>query len=173
MAAVPIKIHKRPYMAVENQLVTEYFIRYFPGYRCYTQVRLGDLPERTKAMIKTPSEWKVLAPRRRWIDGIAISEEKVVLVEAAIRLDAEHFGKILLYDLLFPYTPELKEHWDKPRELQIIYVIRDDAIIALCKKHNIYTMQFRPEWIEPYIAKLPARMRRGTYFPGAKTEEEG
>jgi len=165
-----IRKEYRPRREMERIMTREYMLRYYPKYRQYSEARLGELAPEIEELAVTKEELGATQPRRRWIDGIVITPERVILIEAAIRIDTDHLGKILVYNELFPVTPEFREHKDKPRELQIIYAVPDPAVIYAAQKRGVICIEYKVPWLDRYIETLPFRYRRGTYFKPSSEE---
>jgi len=103
---------------------------------------------------------------RRWADAVVITEDKLILIEAAIRPDLGDISKLEGYKFLLRYTPEFEEFRHFPVEMQLVYAIPDEFLIAEARKHGIKPVFFRPAWLEDYIAELYPHERRGTLtFP--------
>lgn len=143
---------KRKYTPVENRLLYEWCIKNYPKALQWRRVRVGPIP-------KSPEE-KLYGVLRRWVDAVIFTGKKVILVEAKIRPHPDAIGQLLLYNELFPKTPEFSQLKDYPRELVFLTTKEDNAVRNLCRQHNIKFVVYRPKWIEEYWKELMKKMAK-------------
>jgi len=162
---------KRAWQPREMQMLHEWLVKTYPGKRWMTRVRLGAIMPTRPWPEMTVEERAMVGVWRRWVDALVILENRLVLVEAAIRPDPGDISRLELYKMLLPHTPELREYKDWPIDMVLLYAIEDAATVYLARQHGIRCVHYRPPWLEEYMAVLLARERRGVRFspPG----EEG
>ena len=136
----------------------------YPQEAWSTRVRLGS-PAATKPTEEmTQEELAALGAWRRWADAIVFLKDRVILVEASIRADPGHLSKLQLYKMLLPHTPELSRYRDKPIEMVYLYAIEDPATNYMARQQGIQTIEYKPPWLDQYLAILYPRERRGPRF---------
>lgn len=143
-------------------MVTEYLSRRYPRTRCLTRVRLGSPKGEALLPGYTPEERRAVSVWRRWADALVLLEDRVILIEAAIRPEPGDISKLELYRLLLPHTPELEAHKHKRIEMVLLYAIEDPATIYLARTHDIRCIHYEPLWLPSYLRLLYPRERRGT-----------
>ena len=145
---------RRPREELEERLVAEYMIAHHSKARHMIRVRLGPLPpEAGKAAAEgfNPAIYGVV---RHWADGIAIYPDRIVLVEAKLKLRPEAIGQILVYEELLPSTPELAPWVGGERQLELVYVQGDPDVEAYAAKAGIKCIRFAPPWaVEAYLER--------------------
>jgi len=152
---------KRSWQPREMQMLSEWLRKVFPKSVKMTRVRLGSpKPAEPKAYM-SPEELAMIGAWRRWADALIIEEDRVILVEAAIRPEPGDISKLELYRMLLPATPELAEHKAKKIDLVLLYAIEDAATILLARQHGIACIEYKPEWLPSYMELLMPRERRG------------
>lgn len=98
---------------------------------------------------------------RRWADAVILEDDKVTIVEAAIRPQPGKISQLELYQMLFPHTPEYEAWRGVPIHLLLLYSIEDSATILLARRKGIKCVQYVPLWLPAYLELLMPRERRG------------
>jgi len=112
----------------------------------------------------TAEERAMIGAWRRWADAIILEEDKVTIVEAAIRPNPGKISQLELYKLLFPQTPELRAWRALKIEMLLLYAIEDPATIFLAREKGIRCIEYKPLWLPEYLRILMPRERRGPRF---------
>ena len=163
---------RRAWQPREMQLLTEWLIKNYSHTRWQTRVRLGSPhPDLTQGPM-TESQERMVGSWRRWADAVVFDGDKVLIVEAAIRPNPGKISQLQLYDQLFSATPEYREHWQKTRELVLLYGVEDPALVTLARKQGIRCVEYVPEWLPQYLSILYPRERRAPLSPEFEKEEE-
>lgn len=155
---------KRHWQPREMQMVQEYLTKYYSRETWATRVRLGSPQPSRPAEEMTHEELAALTSWRRWADAIVYLPDRIILIEAAIRPEPGDVSKLQLYKMLFPHTPELERHANKPVEMILLYAIEDPATNYLARQQGIRTVEYKPPWLNEYLAILYPRERRGSKF---------
>lgn len=144
----------RPRIELEERLVSEYMVQHHAGARHMIRVRLGPLPPEAKEAITEGLPATMYGVTRHWADAVAIYPDRIVLIEAKIKLRADAVGQLLIYEQLLPNTPELMPYASRNHELEIIYVQGDPDVEAYCRQTHINCIRFAPEWaVQAYLAR--------------------
>jgi len=152
---------KRHWQPREMQMLSEWLARTQAGKRCLTRVRLGTPRSETPRPDMTPEERAMIGSWRRWADAVILEDDRVTIVEAAIRPDPGKISQLELYALLFKNTPELTAWHGRPLHLVLLYAIEDPATILLAREKGIACIEYKPEWLPAYLELLMPRERRG------------
>jgi len=155
---------KRAWQPREQQMVAEWLSKAYPQARTMTRVRLGAPKPAIPRPDLSPEELAMIGQWRRWADAVVLEQDRVILVEASIRPDPGKISQLELYALLFPQTPELAAWAKLPLTLMLLYAIEDPATIYLARQKGILCVQYRPDWLDDYLAILYPRERRGSQF---------
>ena len=155
---------KRRWQPREMQMVTEWLQKTQAGKRWQTRVRLGSPTSSTPTAEMTVEERAMVGQWRRWADAIILEDDKVTLVEAAIRPQPGKISQLELYAMLFPNTPELAPWRALPLRLVLLYAIEDPATTFLARSKGILAVQYIPAWLSGYMQILLPRERRGHRF---------
>jgi len=146
------------------QLLHEWLAKNFPNNIVMTRVRLGAPLGELLSEDLTPAERRMFGVWRRWADAIVILQDKILLIEAAIRPNPGKIAQLELYEMLIPQTPELLPWKDLPIEKILLYAIEDPAVTYLARQKGIRAIYYRPPWIDAYLEELYPRERRGPRF---------
>ena len=152
---------KRMWQPREMQMLAEWLAKTQVGKRFMTRVRLGTPKPAVPRPEMSIEERAMIGAWRRWADAIILEDDKVTLVEAAIRPDPGDISKLELYARLFPHTPELAPWRGLPIHLILLYSIEDPATILLAREKGIACIEYRPTWLPTYLQTLMPRERRG------------
>ena len=90
---------------------------------------------------------------RYYPDKIFIEDGVVYVLEAKIKRVSSAIGQLLLYNKLFPDTPEFFFAKDFPRKMIMLTALNNDIIEGMAKDHNIEYIVWRPAFIEEELAK--------------------
>jgi len=129
-----------------------------------TRVRLGSPTPSAPIPEMSVEERAMIGVWRRWADALVLREDRVILIEAAIRPDPGKISQLELYELLIPHTPELEPWKGLPVEKILLYAIEDAATVHLARTHGIRAIEYKPDWLDSYMALLMPRERRGSRF---------
>lgn len=144
----------------EMRLVSDYLVQFYPGAIHYTRIRLGTYETASKIEGLTESEQRLLGSFRRWADAIAVTDHELIVIEGAIRPDTGEASKLLTYADLVPHTPELREYLNREIRMELVVVVEDPVVTAMCRRFGIRVVVFRPEWLKEYFDLLEWRERR-------------
>lgn len=153
---------KRSWQPREMQMLAEWLAKTQKGKKFRMRVRLGSPRGSRPEEELTPAERAMVGSWRRWADAIILEEDKVVLVESAIRPNPGKIGQLELYRLLLPHTPELGAYRGLPVQMVLLYAIEDPATIMLARSKGIKAIQYQPAWLPEYLEILMPRERRGS-----------
>ena len=151
---------ERRYRPVAESYLTEWLGITYPPGTWRTNVALGDV-KTPELMTLTPAEARfVKQPLRPIADAVVVLPDEVHLVECKIRDDRGKIEQLLIYEYLFPKTPEYKAHWDK-RIRKILLTPKDVGGLAkFLEKYGIEVVYYRPPWILEYLGSIRRRERR-------------
>lgn len=129
-----------------------------------TRVRLGAPRPAVARPDMTDEERAMVGAWRRWADAIILEDDKLTLIEAAIRPNPGKIGQLELYKLLLPQTPELAPWRGAKIEMVLLYAIEDPATVHLARSKGIRCIEYKPTWLPNYLSLLMPRERRGSRF---------
>jgi len=155
-------MQKRKYRIVAESYLTEYLGITYPAGTWRTNVVLGgvSLPE-TAAMTAAERRF-VSQPLRAVCDAVVLLENEVHLIEAKVREERGKLEQLLVYEFLFPRTPEFRAHRDK-RIRKILLTPKDQGTFEeFLKKYGVEIVYWSPPWVEEYLGSLRRFERRGT-----------
>ena len=155
---------KRRWQPREMQMLSEWLAKTQSGKRWMTRVRLGSPRSEVPLPTMSIEERSMIGVWRRWADAIILEDNKVTIVESAIRPQPGKISQLELYKMLFPLTPEL-EPWNKLEiDMILLYAIEDPATIALARQKGIRCIEYKPLWLDSYLQILMPRERRGSQY---------
>lgn len=152
---------KRSWQPREMQMLTEWLTKTQRGKRWLTRVRLGSPKPAIPRPYMSVEEKAMIGAWRRWADAVILEDDKVTIVEAAIRPQPGKISQLELYQMLFPHTPEYEAWRGVPIHLLLLYSIEDSATILLARRKGIKCVQYVPLWLPAYLELLMPRERRG------------
>jgi len=152
---------KRSWQPREMQMLTEWLVKTQAGKRWMTRVRLGSPKPEIPRPEMSVEERAMIGSWRRWADAVILENDKVTIVEAAIRPDPGKIAQLELYARLFPHTPELAAWHGLPIHLVLLYAIDDPATTMLAREKGIKAIEYKPTWLPSYLEILMPRERRG------------
>lgn len=155
---------KRRWQPREMQMLAEWLAKTQTGKRWMTRVRLGSPRSEVALPTMSPEERSMVGVWRRWADAILLEENKVTIVESAIRPQPGKISQLELYKMLFPLTPELEPWKSLPIDMILLYAIEDPATIALARQKGIRCIEYKPLWLPSYLEILMPRERRGSRY---------
>jgi len=161
---------KRSWQPREMQMLNEWLAKNYPKALVMTRVRLGAPPVEPGRGDLGPGEIRMIGVWRRWADAIVITDNKILLIEAAIRPNPGKIAQLELYEMLIPQTPELAPWRDLPIEKILLYAIEDPATIWLARQKGIRAIYYAPPWLDSYLELLYPRERRGPRFTPPQTK---
>jgi hypothetical protein len=144
----------------EMRLVSEYVAKYYPNSISLTRVRLG--PTHPALILENISEEEknMLTVWRRWADAIVITRNRLILIEGAILPDPGDVSKLILYEYLLKYTPELQQYLDRDIVKVLLLAIEDPVLEKIARAAGIQVVVFCPDWVREYIQSLAQRKQR-------------
>ena len=152
----------RKWEAREMRLVSEWIAREYPDRPYRTNVRLGSLHPRLKGKFLSESELRMAGVFRRWADALVFLDDRIILIEGAIRPQPGDISVLRLYKRLIPNTPDLAEYSNLPVEMVLLCSIPDPVLVELAREDGIRVVVYRPKWIEEYMEVLYPRERTAT-----------
>jgi len=156
---------KRHWQPREMQMITEWLAKTQAGKRWMTRVRLGSPRPEIPRPEMSVEELAMIGSWRRWADAIILEDDKVTIIEAAIRPEPGDISKLQLYARLFPHTPEFKAWQGLPVDMVLLYAIEDPAVIFLAREAKIRAIEYKPTWLPSYMQILMPRERRSPQAP--------
>ncbi len=126
--------------------MSEYMVQHHPEARHHIRVRLGPLPPESVTGVTPGVPPTIYGVVRHWADGVAIYPDRIVLIEAKLKLRPDALGQILVYEQLLPDTPELAPWAGLEHQLELIYVQGDPDVEAYARKAGVRCIRFAPEW---------------------------
>jgi len=145
-------------------MVNEWLAKTQSGKKTMTRVRLGSPKSAIPRADLAPEEAAMIGSWRRWADAIILEEDRVTLIEAAIRPNPGKISQLELYKMLMPVTPELRAWKGLPIDMILLYAIEDPATIYLARSKGIKCIEYKPTWLPAYLEALMPRERRGVRF---------
>jgi hypothetical protein len=144
----------------EMRLVSEYVAKYYPNSISLTRVRLG--PTHPALILEDISEEEknMLTVWRRWADAIVITRNRLILIEGAILPDPGDVSKLILYEYLLKYTPELQQYLDRDVVKVLLLAIEDPVLEKIARAAGIQVVVFCPDWVRDYVRSLAERKQR-------------
>jgi len=144
----------------EMRLVSEYIAKYYPNSVSLTRVRLGPTHPQLLSEDLAEEEKRMLTVWRRWADAIIVTRTRLILLEAAILPDPGDVSKLILYEYLARYTPELQQYLDRDIEKVLLIAIEDPVLTTIARAAGIEVVLFCPDWVKGYIQTLAQRKQR-------------
>lgn len=155
-----MKVQKRQWQAREMRMVSEYLVKFYAKYPCYTRVRLGSIPSQLKVRTESLAEERMKGVWRRYADAVVVKPQQIVIIEASIRPDPGDISKLKLYKHLFPHTPEFQPYTNRPIALELVYAMPDVVLQQLARDEGIKVIKFKPDWLDDYLSILYPHERR-------------
>jgi hypothetical protein len=151
----------RPNNQIELRLLSEWLAATREPYSYQVRVRLGALPDELEPGLLTEEERRFVGQSfRRWADAIVELVDRTEVVEAKIIADPSALGQLDQYAGLFPLTPEFAHRRGLPVQMTLLYAIPDAMVLELAKRRGIVAVQYRPPWVDQYLAERTHRKRR-------------
>ena len=155
---------KRSWQPREMQMLSEWLVKTQQGKRWMTRVRLGSPKPSVPRAEMSLEERAMIGSWRRWADAVILTDDRVQIVEAAIRPNPGKISQLELYRLLLPHTPELTAWRGLPIDMILLYAIEDPATILLARQKGILCIEYKPTWLPAYLEILMPRERRGVRY---------
>jgi hypothetical protein len=151
---------RRPNVQGELRLVSEWLHARRADHWFQMRVRLGDLPRGIGSAAADESEREMLRGAfARWADAIVELPDRTELIEAKIVAHPESLGQLDLYRRLLPLTPTLSHRKHLPVTPVLLYAVPDAMVLEVARERGIMTEQYRPPWVDEYLATLAHRKR--------------
>lgn len=146
---------RRPRIELEGRLCSEYLARHHREAQTMQRVRLGRLPVNHTQGGNNTDNPRIYYPLLKWADGLAIYPDRIVLIEAKLKLRPEAVGQILVYRDLIKETEALRDHWNKPLRCEIIYAVRDAPTERAARAFGIVPIKYCPTWArDAYLKRV-------------------
>ena len=142
--------------------MTEFLRKEYPTTPYSTNVRLGSIPLEFVARPLTSEQARQLSRLKRYCDAVIFLPDRTIIVEAKMRAEPGIVTLLALYRRLFKETPDLRERWGLPLEMMLLYAVEDPVTIEFAREVGIRAVQYRPEWIEEWLASVSVRKREAT-----------
>lgn len=155
----------RAWQPREMEMVSEYLATFYPQAFTMTRVRLGSIPHSELLPLLEDHEVRTLSVFRRWADGIAVTDQALVLIEGVIRPSPAKIAQLQLYRRLIPHTPELQQYLPRAIEMELLYAIEDPLVVIMAREAGIKPVFFRTRSVAEYIKRLMPRERRAPKVP--------
>jgi len=152
---------KRLYRPVGESYLTEWLGITYPPGTWRTNVPLGDVEVPETVRLTEAEARFVKKPLRPIADAVVVLRDEVHLVEAKIREDRGKIEQLLMYEYLFPKTPEYRAHRDKRIRKLLVTPKDQGGFEEFLRKYGIEVVYYRPPWIQEYLGTLPRRQQRG------------
>jgi len=152
----------------ERRLLAEFLRKEYPTTPYATNVRLGSIPPEFISRTLTPAQARQFSRFKRYCDGVIFLPDKSIIVEAKMRADPGIVTMLELYKKLFQETPDLKERWDLPIEMMLVYSIEDPVTVQLAREHNVRAIQYVPSWLWEYLKSIAPYKREGSLPSGGR-----
>jgi len=146
----------------ERRLLQEFLRKEYPTTPYATNVRLGAIPAELFSRPLTPAQARQLSRLKRFCDAVVFLPGKSIILEAKMRCHPGIVTMLELYKKLFQETPDLKERWEVPIELMLVYAIEDPVTVQLAREHGVRVIQHVPTWLDEYLKSIAPRMREGS-----------
>jgi len=127
----------------EARFINEWLNLNYPEDLWIRRAKVGPFP--TKDMDR------LYMTAMRWIDGVVIRADEVLLVEAKLRPSMNAIYQLRDYRKLFGETLRFKRYWHLPRRAIFLTTYEDPRIVAEAKRHNIEYVVFAPVWVKRYL----------------------
>lgn len=141
-------------------MVSEWVSQTFPDARYSTNVRVGRIQPRLPDGKYDHNEARMLGLWRRRIDAIVFLPDRLLLVEAILRVNPGKLSVLKLYERLVAQTPELAEFSHLPIQKILLYAIEDPTLNVIAREEGILPVRFVPSFFEEWWEKLVRRHRR-------------
>ena len=142
---------------VEMRYVSAYLNQFYHDCITKTHILLGSIPDVPDG--SRGEEWKrrMMGAIRRWADGIAITPEKIILIEGKLipARYLEGLGKLQIYGKLVPATPELRKYVGRTIEPTLLVPIEDPTCRIVCVEQGIRMVIWSPAFVRDYMETLP------------------
>ncbi|NVM24085.1 MAG: hypothetical protein HWN68_20190, partial [Desulfobacterales bacterium] len=112
---------KRSWQPREMQMLAEWLTKTQKNKRWQMRVRLGSPRPAVPRPEMSPEEAAMVGSWRRWADAVILEDDKVTIVESAIRPQPGKISQLELYALLLPHTPELTAWRGLKIEMILLY----------------------------------------------------
>jgi len=147
------------YRIVHERMLLEYLLKTYPPGSWRTNVRLGMPHPEVARVALTPEETRMLMITLPMADAVVTLPEEVHILECLVRPEWWKITQLKVYGRLFPMTEEYRDHWEKPIRLILLTAILNPFMEWLARDEGVVVIRYRPIWIDPYYATLPAYRR--------------
>ena len=151
---------KRDHTPREMRLVSEYVVKNYPNRPARFQVRLGSVHPSLRHKDMSEQELSLLRVWNRYADCIVLDGKKAIIIEGKIRPKLGPLEQLMLYEELYPHTPEYNEQRGYEIEKRFVYAVEDPVLNKIARSSGIIPQQFAPDWVPEYLSILSHRERR-------------
>ena len=141
----------------ETRLVADYLATKYPTSVVDQFVRLGAVLPNIDTTGLSPGEVEVLKNFSRMADAVVYRDNEIIIIEGYVLPNLGKVSQLLTYMKLFPLTPGMERHKDKPLKGVIVGPIEDPILTHTANEYGLIFELFRPDWVGPYLAELAAR----------------
>jgi hypothetical protein len=155
---------ERKYRVISEWYVSEFCGLNYPPGSWFTNVPLGEAKTYDILGLTEEEKKMITKPFRPVVDALVLLDEEVHLIEAKIRDDRGKIEQLLLYEYLFPRTPEFQAHASKRIRKILLTPKPAGDFEKFLARFGIEIVYYRPAWIEEYLGSLEAKYRRITGY---------
>lgn len=141
---------EREWAPWELRMTTDYLIAAHPTAKHYTRVRLGPLPDEARALEEEGISRMLYMVALHWADGVALYDNKAVVLEVKVKLHSTALGQILTNMTLFTETEQFQHLEGIPTEGEVVYAYGDKETLRMLDIHGIKAVKYRPAYIKKY-----------------------
>jgi hypothetical protein len=134
----------------EEEMLAEYLAAHHRGARVIQRVRLGPLRGVVADPTLSESERRLIGNAfRRWADAVLVTEDALVVVEAAMVPDPGDVSRLQTYLLLVPSTPELQQYQPRPLKGLLVWGVDDPFSRQIAVSSGLAVEIFKPSnWVQ-------------------------
>ena len=144
----------------EALLCSQFLAENYPTARTYIQQYVGPIKPAAELAGLSKSEKLALGTGRRRADAIAITPDRIVVIETYIHVHLGKLSQLMTYLELVSSTPELADYKTLPTEGLLVGAQRDPIMDQMAAKFGIEVIIFRPVWVVEYLKNVAARHSR-------------
>ena len=152
---------ERKYRPVAEAYLTEWLGITYPPGTWRTNVQLGDVKTYNIRVASEAEERFIKKPFRPIADAVVLLPNEVHIVECKVREDRGKLEQLLVYEYLFPRTPEFAAYKDYPIRKILLTPKPMGSFEKFLQKYGIEVVYYRPAWILEYLNSLERKLRRG------------
>ena len=152
---------ERKYQPVGEAYLTEWLGITYPPGTWRTNVPLGST-KTYNVRVRSEAEARFLTkPFRPIADAVVVLPNEVHIIECKVREDRGKLEQLLVYEYLFPSTPEYARYKDFPIRKILLTPKPMGSFEKFLARYGIEVAYYRPTWILEYLNSLERKSRRG------------